>query len=103
MARARIILAALAKLMRRDRKSIVAGNNLSYTAVALLFMSDPGAIIFFGSIIGVVLFFPLSADPLRKIPAERLALWPLTSRERRIVRLLSVWLNPVSWVLAALL
>jgi len=89
--------------MRRDRKSIVAGNNLSYTAVALLFMSDHGAIIFFGSIIGVVLFFPLSADPLRKIPAERLALWPLTSRERRMVRLLSIWLNPVSWALAALL
>jgi hypothetical protein len=105
LARARAILAALAKITRRDRKSIFSfsANNISYTAVALLFMSDPGALIFFAVIIGLVLFFPLTADPLRKIPADRLSLWPLTHREHWTLRAISVWLNPVIWLLVALL
>jgi hypothetical protein len=105
LARTRAILAALAKVTRRDRKSILSfsANNISYTAVALLFMSDPGALVFFAVIIATVLFFPLTADPLRKIPADRLSLWPLTTREHWILRASSVWLNPVIWLLAALL
>jgi hypothetical protein len=32
----------------------------------------------FIAIMGLPLLFPVSADPLEKIPAERLALWPLS-------------------------
>jgi hypothetical protein len=103
--RTRAILEALAKVTRRDRKSIFSfsANNISYTAVALLFMSDPGALIFFAVIIALVLFFPLTADPLRKIPPDRLSFWPLTAREHWILRAVSVGFNPVIWFLVALL
>jgi hypothetical protein len=105
LAGTRAVLAALAKVTRRDRKSIFSfsANNISYTAVALLFMSDPGALIFFAIIIALILFFPLTADPLRKIPPDRLLLWPLTAREHWTLRAASVWLNPVIWLLLVLL
>jgi hypothetical protein len=66
-------------------------------------MQDPIAAVFLFVIIGLVLFFPLAGDPLCRIPPERLALWPLTSRERAGLRAISVWLNPMSWVIAVLL
>jgi hypothetical protein len=50
----------------------------------------------------LVVLFPLSTDPLRKIPPERLAIWPLSAVEHRRLRLLTPWLNPVTWGLAAL-
>jgi hypothetical protein len=50
----------------------------------------------------VAVLFPLSADPMRLIPQDRLALWPLDRKDRRMLRLLSPWLNPVTWGLAAL-
>ncbi len=105
MARARVILAALAKVTRRDRKSIFSfsTNNLFYIGIAFLFAKDPGAMGFFGAIIAVVLFFPLTGDPLRKIPRERLALWPLTKPEHWVLRAISAWLNPIVWILAVLL
>jgi hypothetical protein len=53
-------------------------------------------------IMGLVVLFPLSTDPLRKIPASRLALWPLDRRDRWILRLASPWINPLTWGLAAL-
>jgi hypothetical protein len=105
VARARVILGALAKVTRRDRKSIFSfsTNNLFYVGIAFLFTGDPGAMVFFGVIIAVVLFFPLTGDPLRKIPPERLALWPLTRRERWVLRAASAWLNPIVWMLLVLL
>ena len=39
---------------------------------------------------------------MRKIPPERLSLWPIDARQKRILRWLTPWLNPVTWVLAAL-
>jgi hypothetical protein len=53
-------------------------------------------------IMGLVVLFPLSTDPLRKIPPSRLALWPLDRRDRWILRLASPWINPLTWGLAAL-
>jgi hypothetical protein len=98
------ILAALWKAVRRGGKSAgsFASNNLFLVSVAFLFFKDPGAFVSLNVLIALVLFFPLSADPLRKIPAARLALWPLTRRERALVRILAPWLNPMPWLLAAL-
>ena len=105
MARARVILATLAKVTRRDRKSIFSfsTNNLFYVGIAFLILGDPGVMAFFAVIIGAVLFFPLTGDPLRKIPPERLASWPLTRREHWVLRAASAWLNPIVWMLLVLL
>lgn len=100
MARAGAILRALALAYRRDQKSLetVAGNN--FFIVSALLLQDAGGFIYL--IIGLVLLFPLSTDPLRKIPASRLALWPIGRRERWLLRIVSPWINPVSWAVAGL-
>lgn len=100
MARVFAILRALALAYRRDQKSLesVAGNN--FFIVSALLLQSAGGFIYL--IIGLVLLFPLSTDPLRKIPASRLALWPIEPRERWVLRLVSPWINPLSWVIAGL-
>jgi len=103
VARVVSILAALWKAVRRGgkRAGSFASNNLFVVSVALLFFKDPGGFLSLNVLIGLVLFFPLSADPLRKIPPARLGLWPLERGERGLLRVLSLWLNPVACVLAA--
>ncbi len=100
MARVVAILKALAVAFRRDQKSLesIAGNN--FFLVSALLLQRAGGFIYL--IVGVVLLFPASTDPLRKIPASRLALWPLQRRERFLLRAISPWANPVSWLIAGL-
>jgi hypothetical protein len=100
MARVFAILRALAQAFRRDQKSFesVAGNN--FFLVTALLLQAAGAFVFL--IIGLVMLFPLSTDPLRKIPPSRLALWPLEKRELWVLRAVSPWINPVSWAIVAL-
>jgi hypothetical protein len=98
------ILGALITAVRRDLKTVgsFSGNNLFVAGMAFLFLGDPGPFIALGSVIGLVLFIPLSADPLRVLPRDRLNLWPLSMGERRLLRILSPWLNPVTWLIVAL-
>ncbi|MBZ5618878.1 MAG: hypothetical protein LAQ69_09175 [Acidobacteriia bacterium] len=100
MARVFAILRALAQAFRRDQKSFqsVAGNN--FFLVSAFLLQEAGGFLFL--IMGLVLLFPLSTDPLRKIPASRLALWPLEKREHWVLRAVSPWINPVSWMVVAL-
>ena len=100
MARVTAILKALGRAYRRDQRSLesVVGNN--FFLVTALLLQNAGGFIYL--LIGVVLLFPLSTDPLRKIPASRMALWPLDGRERRLLRLASPWVNPVSWAVVGL-
>src|ERR1700730_18226639 len=104
MARVRAVLAALWTAIRRDAKSIgsFTSNNFFLLGVVFLALQDSGGFVFLHFLIGMVLFFPLSTDPLRKVPRVRLAIWPLTPREHRLLRILSPWLNPVTWLLAIL-
>ena len=97
--RLRAVLGALWTTLRREQESLlkVPANNMYYAAAAFLFMLDPVAMVFFGTIVAVVLFFPMSADPLRHIPPARFQLWPLEAGERRLIRVLSPFLNPVTW------
>jgi hypothetical protein len=101
--RVEAVLRALWKALRREQKSLMEfpANNLYYAAVAFLVMMDPVVMLFVGVIVGVVLFFPLSSDPLRRIPPSRFQLWPLSDPERRLVRVISPWLNPMTWIVAA--
>lgn len=100
MARLAAVLRALARVVARDQKSIqsVAGNN--FFIVTVLLLQRAGGFIYL--IIGLTLLFPLSTDPLRKIPASRLGLWPLEAGERRLLRALSPWINPMTWIIAGL-
>ena len=104
MARIRAILTAVATAVRRDLKTVgsFSGNNLFVVSVVLLFLKDPGAFAALNAFIGVMLFIPLSADPLRVLPRDRLAVWPLRAAERRLLRILTPWLSPVTWLVAAL-
>ena len=45
----------------------------------------------------MLLIFPLSSDPLSKIPPDRLASWPLGSGQRLLLRLATLTLSPVLW------
>jgi hypothetical protein len=99
MVRVLAVLNAVWRAVRRGQgsfASIATNNFLIFTAY--LFQKDG---VFLYLIVGALIFFPLSADPLRKIPPERLVLWPLDRSEWWILRILSPWLNPVMWLLAA--
>jgi hypothetical protein len=100
MARIRAILGALFTAFRRDTKSLGSFASNNFFLMSLYFLRQAGALVYL--IIGLVMFFPLSTDPFRKLPPVRLALWPLTSRERWMLRFASPWLNPLTWILAAL-
>ena len=104
MARAAAILDALWTVVRREGETLgsFTGNNFFLVSILFLFFGDPGAFVSISFIIGVVLFFPLSTDPLHKIPPARLAIWPLAIGERRFLRIVSPWLNPITWLLGIL-
>jgi len=96
------IIKALARAIRRDLRSYqsIGGNNFFLFAVVLL--QQPASAGFFFMIFGFLMLFPLSSDPLAKIPSDRLALWPLSRRERLALRLLSIGLSPVTWIVLVL-
>jgi len=100
MARIRAILGGLLTVFRRDAKSFGSFATNNFFLMSVLLLRQAGAFLYL--ILGLVMFFPLSTDPLRKIPPSRLALWPLSASERRILRLASPWLNPLTWILAVL-
>jgi hypothetical protein len=99
MARVAAILKALRTAFRRDWKSFgsLAMNN--FFPISALFLQKSGVFLYL--IAGLVTLFPMSTDPLRKIPQSRLDLWPLSGRERWLLRGLSPWINPMTWLLAA--
>ena len=99
MARLRPILRAVGAAGKRERKTFqsVATNHFFVTCVLI---GGGGGFLFL--LVALAVLFPLSADPLRKIPSDRLDLWPLDRKERRLLRFLTPWLNPVTWGLAAL-
>ena len=86
--------------MRRSQGSITSVTGNIFFPVTLYFMGTAGAFIY--HLAALILLFPLSSDPMRKIPPERLDLWPLEPQQKRTLRWLTPWLNPISWALAAL-
>lgn len=100
MARLVAILGALWRAQRRDQKTFETVVSNNFFAVTVFFLRQAGTFIYL--ILGLVVLFPLSTDPLRKVPRSRLSLWPMESGERRLLRLLSPWVNPVTWLIAAL-
>jgi len=99
MVRVLAVLNALWRAVRRGQGSFTSIGTNNFLIFTAYFLRQNGKFLYL--IIAILIFFPLSADPLRKIPAERLALWPLDRREWWILRILSPWLNPIMWLLAA--
>lgn len=52
-------------------------------------------------LLGLLLLFPLSSDPLSKIPLDRMKSWPLDWRQQFALRLASAALSPVLWLAVA--
>src|SRR5690349_2459613 len=76
------ILRALARAVWRDLRSYhsLTGNN--FFLFVLLLSQQVASSLFFALILALLLLFPLSADPLAKVPRDRLELWPLSKGER---------------------
>jgi hypothetical protein len=99
------ILKALRRAVARDLGTLgsIKVNNL-FLFVALLSYGalnsgqPPKSAYPFFVLLGFLLLFPLSSDPLGKIPPARLALWPLTAGQRLGLRLASLALSPVAWI-----
>ena len=98
-----IILKWLWRAAKRNRQSFTfTGNNVHYTAIASLFMLDIEMAGILLLIMGVIVVLPMSSDPLRAIPPSRMSIWPVERSERRMLRLLSPLLNPLTWIVIAL-
>ncbi|MGA2600029.1 MAG: hypothetical protein ABSH09_23920 [Bryobacteraceae bacterium] len=90
MAAVAAILRAVARMVGRDLRSLdaVHGNNF-FWILMLMAYQQPSSAIFLGLM-------------LRKIPPDRLALWPLTKTKRFALRAGSLALSPIFWIAAAL-
>ncbi len=103
MARLAAILAALAKLSWRDlRRFNSLGTNNFFLFAMLIFAMQP-ANAFLPMVLGLILLFPLSADPLGKVPVDRLGNWPLSSGERLTLRGASLLMSPIAWITLGLM
>lgn len=80
--------------------SRVAGNHFLVFAL-LLFAMAPRSAGFLLLLAGLVIFVPISLDPLRNLSKERLLLFPFTARERAHIRILGFLFSPVPWVILA--
>jgi hypothetical protein len=103
------ILRALAASVRRDLGTFgTLKTNNFFLFVALLIWGalvsgvKPVSSYPFLLVLGVLLMFPVSSDPLDKIPPTRLALWPLTGGQRVILRLASLAFSPILWLTVVL-
>jgi hypothetical protein len=104
------ILRALAASVRRDLSSFGAlKTNNFFLFVALLVWGaavsgvEPVSAYPFLLLLGVLLLFPVSSDPLDKIPPTRLYLWPLNTAQRVALRLASLAFSPILWLTVLLL
>jgi hypothetical protein len=105
MAGIRAILKAVRHAVGRDLGTLesIKVNNL-FLFVALLMYGalntgqPPKSAYPFFVLLGFLLLFPLSSDPLGKIPPARLALWLLTGGQRLGLRFASLALSPITWI-----
>jgi hypothetical protein len=104
------ILRAVARVMRRDVGTFfgLKVNNFFLFVMLLIWGNlvsglPPRSAYPFLLLVSFLLLFPLSSDPLAKIPPLRRALWPLDLQQRAGLRLTSAALSPVVWITAALL
>ncbi len=106
MARLRSVLGLLKGLglvSWRDVRSLGSIGGQNFFLFVLFVALQPESAIFFALILGAVLLFPLSSDPMQKVPGERRAMWPLLGWEWAAVRVCSLGLSPIAWLAIFLL
>jgi hypothetical protein len=54
-------------------------------------------------LLGLLVLFPISSDPLAKIPRSRLSLWPIGRWEGILLRIVSLGLSPIVWITIVLM
>ena len=84
---ARAVLRAVGLTSYRELRSYqsITGQNFFY--LVLLIAMQPESAAFFGLIVGALLFFPLSSDPLEKVPSDRRKLWPIERPDWLAIRI----------------
>jgi len=104
------ILRALAAATRRDLAgyTLIRTNNF-FLFIALLIAGAVSSGVEavssypFLALLALLLFFPISSDPLEKIPEVRLGIWPIGGSGRLALRLASFVLSPIVWITVTLL
>jgi hypothetical protein len=97
------LLKALGLVSWRDVRSLGSIGGQNFFLFVLFVALQPESAIFFALILGVILLFPLSSDPMQKVPGERRASWPLLGWEWAAVRVWSLVLSPIVWLAIFLL
>lgn len=110
MAALTLLLRTLARAVRRELRSFLSvGLNNFFLLAALMAYSAivsgmaPWDSVPFFLLLSVLMLFPMSSDPMAKIPPSRLELWPFTTRERIALRVISFAVSPILWIAVALL
>jgi hypothetical protein len=106
----RAVVGALLKSVRRDLTGFASLKTNNFFLFVFLIIwgalesgMEPVSSYPFLFVLGVLMLFPASGDPLEKIPRVRLALWPMVRTSRAALRMIAVLLSPVVWLLAVLL
>ncbi|HXE11649.1 MAG TPA: hypothetical protein VN633_05990 [Bryobacteraceae bacterium] len=98
------ILNSIRRAVQRDLRSFEAIKfNNFFLLVALLTVMQPQSAAFLLLLLGALVLFPISSDPLAKIPASRLQLWPLSTMQRFVLRIASIALSPIVWIAVILI
>ncbi len=99
------ILQALARAVRRDLGSFgsLKVNNFFVFVLLLVYGAAvsgvaPVSAYPFLLLLAVLLLFPLSGDPMARIPPSRLGVWPLSRGDRSRLRIASLVLSPALWL-----
>ncbi|WLT31653.1 hypothetical protein [Geothrix sp. PMB-07] len=83
------------------RTASVTGNHF-FLFTMLLLGTNPRSSVFLLLLVGMVIVFPLSLNPLWSLPRERLLLLPLKRSETMRLRVLPILMSPVVWVILLL-
>jgi hypothetical protein len=101
----RAILQALRRAVQRDLgtfRSIKVNNFFLFTALLAYSAVESGlppwSAYPFLILLALPMLFPLSSDPLDKIPPERLASWPIRPHQRLVLRLAGIAFSPIFWL-----
>ncbi len=93
------VLRTVGRLALRDLRTLTANGANNFFLFCLL-LERSGA--FLWIVAGLLILFPLSADPLRRVPLSRWNAWPLSAEQRAAIRAGSFLLSPAAWITAAM-
>lgn len=98
------LIGALARIQARELGTFRAALGNPFILLCLLLLgTQPASATFLVTLVGLVVFVPLAANPARRIPPERLALLPLSPFDHLRFRLGALAASPILWAVLGLL